>query len=305
METLEYESEGIDLADAFNDLMRGAAVLADGRLNDAERRVQERVTNTLLGNIPLENLPRLPATTMGLLARVNDPEVSADEVLGLINRDAALSAELLRLANSAYFRRGREVCNPKQALVTVGFNGLKAMVVNLLLKPVIQIKPIYFKMFGQQLWDHSQDCAVACMRLSTGQKADSFNAYQLGLIHDVGKIVIFQRLVEAFSAVDPGVEPRPHVFVKLITRHAMPLSHLVAQSWEFPRIYLDALRAQAQGEMPDEMAELSRTLYFANLLTESYSLMRRRRFPPDRIERFLKGFGMNLELITQVFAGDN
>lgn len=292
----------LELADAFNDLMFGAAALGPSDFNEIERTVFDRATNTLLGNLPLKRLPQLPATTARLLGELNDPDISVDSILRLVNRDVGLAAEMLKLANSVYFRRSdQEVTNLRQAVVVVGLNGLKQMLANLVLGEVVKIKPIYFRMFGQQLWQHSEECAIACSKLAAGQQADSYTAYLLGLVHDVGKIVMFQLLLEAFRSVHPGVEPRPHVLVKLITERSAPLSHLVAQSWEFPRPILDALREQAQRTPEEERSALGRTLYFGNLLSEAHLLLRRGRFQPEIVDRFLQNFGMNLEMLNDVY----
>jgi HD-like signal output (HDOD) protein len=296
----------VDLADAFNDLMFGAAALADSDLNQMELYVRERVLDYLRNGFELDSLPKLPATAASLLVKLNDPEIDADELIGLIDQDPSLSAELLKLANSAYFRRSsNEITNFRQAIVTIGFNGLKSMVSNILLKPVVSIKPIYFKMFGQQLWDHSQHCAFACSRLATGQSSDTYNAYLLGLIHDVGKIVIFQLLVDAFRSIDPDEKPRPHVFVKLITGVSRPLSVLVASSWELPSLYTNALRDHARKLPAATLPALSRTLFYGNLLSEAYLLLRRRRFDDETMDRYLQSFGTNVDLIHDIFGNDS
>ena len=293
----------VELPDAFLDLMFGAAVMADDELNELEQRVYDEIQSSLAGGLDTDNLPRLPATANALLEKLNDAESNADELVKLVNGDPILSAEVLKQANSAHFRRGdREVTNLKQALLAVGFDGLRSMVVASLMRPVVSIRPIYFKLFGQQLWDHSQQCAKACSAIAKRQGIDVFDAYLLGLIHDVGKIVLFQMIVEAFRGVDPDLKPRPYVFVKLILSNSRRLSVRVAEAWGLPEIHLQALRAHAELRTPKEMPMLARVLFYGNLLSEANLVLNRNRVPPQAVERLLKGHSLKLEMVEALFG---
>ena len=293
----------VELPDAFLDLMFGAAAMADDELNEMEQRVFDEVTATLAGERELTGIPRLPATATALLGRLNDPEASADEVIELVQQDPALTAEVLKLSNSAVFRRGdQEVTNLKQAALTVGFNGLRSMVVNSLMQPVVNIRPIYFKLFGQQLWDHSQHCARACSVIAKRQQVDTFDAYLLGLIHDVGKIVLFQLIVDAFRTMDPELKPRPYVFVKLILSSSRHLSVRVADEWQLPQLHRDALRAHAEVNQPTGMSKLARVLFYGNLLSEAHLVLRRERIPAQAVERLLRGYSLKMEMVDALFG---
>ncbi|GAB6042004.1 hypothetical protein JCM17961_26800 [Endothiovibrio diazotrophicus] len=292
----------MELPDAFIDLMYGAAALADDELNELEQRLHDEITEALAGKLSTEQIPHLPTTAYALLSRLHDPEVTADELISLIKGDPALSAEMVRLANSALFRRGdREVTNLKQATLAVGFNGLRSMVLTSLMQPVLNIRPIYFKLFGQQLWDHSSECAMACAAIAKRHDIDTFNAYLLGLIHDVGKIVLFQMLVETLRVMDPDLKPRPYVLVKLILASSRQLSVEVAKAWQLPEIYQEALRAHAEKSTPAQMPPLGRLLFYGNLLGEAHLALRRKRLPEPAVERLLNGFDLNLEMVRALF----
>ena len=292
------QSMQVELPDAFLDLMFGAAVMADDELNEFEQHLFDQITEALEGDREIPGLPRLPAATSALLGRLNDPESTADELIELVQKDPALTTEVLKLANSALFHRGdQEVTNLKQATLTVGFNGLRSMVVNVLMQPVVNIRPIYYKLFGQQLWDHSQQCAQACSAIAKRREVDTFDAYLLGLIHDVGKIVLFQMIVEAFRTMDPDLKPRPYVFVKLILSSARHLSVRVAEAWDLPRIHREALRAHAVETQPAGMLRLARVLFYGNLLSEASLALRRGRIPPQAVERLLHGYSLREALI--------
>lgn len=295
----------VELPDAFIDLMFGAAAMADDELNEMEQRIHDEINEALGGNLSMDHIPRLPAAAADLVARLNDPETTADEVVKLVEKDPNLIGAVLKMSNSAHFHRGdKEVTNLKQAAVTVGFNGLRSMVINALMRPTINIRPIYYKLFGQQLWDHSEDCARACAAIAKRQGVDTFDAYLLGLIHDVGKIALFQMIVAAFRTMDPDIRPRPYVFLKLILSSARHLSLRIAEEWELPEVHRRALHAHANLQNPMEMPMLARVLFYGNLLSEAQLVRRRNRFPAQALERFLHQNGLKVDMLDALF-GEN
>ena len=296
-------TQPIQLADAFNDLLYGAGRIAPEDLTPIERHIEQQIQRSLQAGVPPGHIPRLPATTARALRRIDDPQTDVRELVGLVSEDASVAAEVLRLANSAYFRRGsRQITHLDQAVRLLGLDGLKSLLANALMRDVVRIRPIYFRMFGEHLWTHSQDCARACHHMARGRGTDRAQAYLLGLIHDVGKIVIFQLLVESFQWFAPGTDPRPEVFVKMIADNANALSLQVAREWGFPDYYIDALAEFRDKAVDAERSPLGETLFYGNLLAEAQGLLQRGRFDPEVIASFLSGFGANLDMIHELFG---
>lgn len=290
----------LQLSDAFIDLLLDSERADDSVFNDLERHVYDKITNVLQGSIQIEGLPRLPVETAELLDQLNDPEIMLEHIVPKINNDPALASEFLRLANSAYFNIGnRKIHHINEAVVVVGLDGLKSMLSNILLKPVMNIRPIYFKMFGKQIWDHSQNCAHQCSRLARHFKTETFYAYFIGMVHDIGKIAIFQIMVESFKAFDPDIVPRPHIFAKIISQYGIRLSHLIATNWKFPDIYLTTLREQYMNLLPTEMSPLGRILHAGNLITEAKVLLENGRLTEEEAKLMLLREQIEYEFIEK------
>lgn len=172
------DEKELTISDAFNGLLFGAMPSQeDVQFNDVEQYIHDRTTNMILGNMKIEELPRLSSNTTKILEKLNDDESSVEEVTQIIKTDPVIATEVLKISNSAYFKRtSKDLTNLDAAIVVLGFDNLKSMISNVLMRPVIQIKPIYFKMFGKQLWAHSQDCAFACQQHASANNVDPYAA---------------------------------------------------------------------------------------------------------------------------------
>ncbi len=136
-------------------------------------------------------IPSLPSVVMKLRQYLNDPEVSFDELAKVIEYDPGLTANVLQLANSAYFGWARTIKSVKDAITRLGTNRIFQMVLCMSVAPLVR-KPIKgYGLDSSDLWEHS--IAVAICAETIGQELgltgvdDGFTA---GLLHDIGKIVL-------------------------------------------------------------------------------------------------------------------
>src|SRR5512136_2139771 len=88
------------------------------RTSDRYRRVIENI----------DNLPSLPAIVTRLLDVVNSADTSADDAVRLIEKDPALTSKFIRLANSAFYGMPRAVSSVSSAVVILGFNVIRSVV---------------------------------------------------------------------------------------------------------------------------------------------------------------------------------
>lgn len=88
------------------------------------------MNNPLLGEIllKLESFPGLPKTGAKILALLDEPKTSTDEIEKILKYDPGLTANFLKLANSAYFGIPSKVTSVKQAIVLLGLNRLKQII---------------------------------------------------------------------------------------------------------------------------------------------------------------------------------
>lgn len=99
---------------------------------------------------------------------------------------------------------------------------------------MLDIKPIYFRRFGAEIWRHSMQVAFLTSELS---EEDRDTAFLLGLLHDVGKLAIFKILLDAFVQAEPGEQPNSWLFRQVMTAKSLTLSALLAKYWQLPSTF--------------------------------------------------------------------
>ncbi|WP_082054048.1 HDOD domain-containing protein [Methyloterricola oryzae] len=292
------------LANSFNELLLESGPGSEGLiLNDAEHYIVERIEKLLSGSIPDSMIPKLPEVAASLFRDLSDPDVHQDRILSHLRRDPAMVSEVLRLANSPIYRVTEEPLeNLERAVVLLGLQNLKSLVSSVLMKPVMEIRPIYFRMFGQHLWQHSLDCAQACQNLDlVRRRADPFNSYLVGLMHDVGKLVIFRLLVDSFREVAPSIQPRGEFFSQVVRERSARLSLSMVEQWSLPPYLRLALEEQQESWLSQNLSVYGHCLQQANMLAEFKHIVESRAGGSESLTDLAARFRIPVDLYYQVF----
>ena len=149
----------------------------------------------------LNSIPTVPAIIRPLLFYLERPvdRVEVQRIVDLVSCDEAISAQCLRVANSALYFRAREVRTVHGAIVVLGVRQVREILLscsllNLLPKQNWFIDPLVF-------WEHSLGCGLVsrfCARKA--RFAEPERAYLAGLLHDLGELVNMMSFQEEFRA---------------------------------------------------------------------------------------------------------
>jgi len=139
----------------------------------------------------VNSVPSLPSVVLELRKYLNDPDVSFDQLAKVIEYDPGLTANVLQLANSAYFGWSRTIKTVKEAITRLGTNRIFQMVLCMSVAPLVR-KPIKgYDTDGEGLWKHSIATAICAEQLvATLDLPDMDEAFTAGLLHDMGKVVL-------------------------------------------------------------------------------------------------------------------
>jgi HD-like signal output (HDOD) protein len=150
----------------------------------------------------ITNLPTLPVIVTRVMQVVNDPSSSANDVAFVVGQDLALSAKILRLANSAFYGTPRTITSISGAVMILGLKVINTIALNL---TVFDLFPHEKKtsLFNRTaFWRHSTSCGLICRFLTERLRKfvlfDAEEAFCVGLLHDIGKVVMEQYLHEDF-----------------------------------------------------------------------------------------------------------
>ncbi|MBI1911732.1 MAG: HDOD domain-containing protein [Deltaproteobacteria bacterium] len=144
------------------------------------------------------DLPVLPITSQRVLALMADPDVSIEKIKRLISTDPGLATKILTVANSAFYGGCRNIQNLSQAILRLGLNSVRNIVIATSMKNV-------YKRFGlaeKLLWEQLIGSALASNVIAKYTKtSDPEDAFIGGLLHDIGKVVLNNEYPDAFAKV--------------------------------------------------------------------------------------------------------
>lgn len=207
------------------------APLTESPLSDAERAALDALSKTLaLPALPDNLLPRAAALIPQLIALVRQSDLPTPAIAERIGKDTVLTAEVLRLASSPYYRVQGDVNDLQQAISLIGLQGLQTVIARVLLKPIYQAAPGPLSgRAGPRMWDHSEALARHCGILAEQAGQSAFDGYLLGMLHDTGWTV-------ALSVIDrAGITlavPTSRVFAAVLDDKVYRLFGLAALRWD-------------------------------------------------------------------------
>ncbi len=239
-----------------------------------QKLVTDVIRNSLQNADEVAKLvPRLPSVVPKLLRSLRDPNASSKDFVDIIMKDPAMTAAVLKLANSVYFNPiAKRISDVEVAVVKLGIEGLRAVLSAAVMQPVLDKRAPFFIGFGPLVWNHSLHCAVLAEHFARKRKLEPFKAYLLGLVHDTGKITLFSELCRQLQKNANGDRPGISVFSPLISEHGLALSFQIAKGWKLPPELCLALKQQVNIAAGDEVSPYALVLAEANLVAEQYAL---------------------------------
>jgi putative nucleotidyltransferase with HDIG domain len=155
--------------------------------------------------------PVVPVVYSEVLKALDLPDVTKRQVGEIIAGDAALTAEVLRLTNSAYLGLPRNITDPVEAVESLGLETVKALLMaRRFLAEHSHLKPGYLSL--EELWQHSTNVAQLArdlMLFETKDRVRAAEALVAGLLHDLGKVVLASNFDDLYGRVHSLARKQP------------------------------------------------------------------------------------------------
>ena len=192
-------------------------------------------------------LPESPAMRRELLGLLADDEIPIDQVEEAVERNPAIVAKLLQIANSAYYGSRSTVTSVGEAVSMLGFDTVRGIVTSAHLFDALpghsaQEFPVH------DLWTHCVSTAVMVRRIAWHVRASAnINraAFTAALLHDVGKVVMSIAHGEAYAALrrrpDTPVRPLWQEEERLFGHHHGTAGALLLELWGLPSSVVEAV----------------------------------------------------------------
>jgi len=126
-------------------------------------------------------VPRVPELIAQLLGALSDENISTAALSAEVGRDLVLVAEVIREANSAYYRPARPIETLEGAVTMLGLNGLRMLLARIAMRPLIRLKAQgVARQVAPGVWRHSERCAFAASVMAPGLSAGVFESCLAG-----------------------------------------------------------------------------------------------------------------------------
>ncbi len=195
----------------------------------------------------IESLAPMPASVARLAGIVGDPESNAAGIAQVIEFDQALTANVLRLANSAWSGAQRHIDTVRDAVLRLGGARILELAVGQHIAGPMSQRCNGYELGEYELWRHSVAAALAAERLGRfTSKPVPGSAFTAALLHDIGKLVLNRHinrnlLGQIYAMMDERRIPYLQAERELFgTDHAEVGGH-VARHWKFPDVLVHAI----------------------------------------------------------------
>lgn len=283
----------------FYDLLFGDTAQADSKNESVERAIIDRVSEVLINpkNINFQSFPKALKDTLDKI----DQDADIKDIQQSLEQDPILASDVVRLANTGAFSASSttQVTSLQVAISRVGLSSLKQVVTAAVVERMMtKVSPVYFKMFGEKIWQHSLLTARICEIKAKSIGYDPYSAFFIGIIHDVGKIAIFSELVDAVQKRVDDSEPGSLYFRKVMTSLSKQLTYNIVRSWALPKSIIEPIKQHvAYGKVPSEHQFVD-VLVESKLISELNLLFKEKMISIEEAALVLEKGGYDTESIS-------
>ena len=217
--------------------------------------------------------PSMPQAGIKLRALLAEEDVSIDEIEKILRHDPGLAANVLRLANSAYFGMPTKVSTLRHAVMLLGVTRFAQIAVTASVNKIMDGAVEGYGLSSGKLWLHSIAVSTTAEALAKNRKlAGNSDFFTPALLHDLGKLVLGEfvkkELPKIKSLVAEGV---PFIIAEkdvLGTDHA-EIGALILSKWRLPGDLINAVRWHHYPEGVQNSSLHPEIVYLANLMCQS------------------------------------
>lgn len=193
------------------------------------------------------DLPTIPAAALAAMREADSASGTARTVASHISRDQALSARVLRLANSAYYGLSKQVTDLQEAVVVLGMRTVRNLAVVAATYPWM-VKPLKGYMLDPiSMWTHSFGVGVAAQLIAKRSgRCDPDLAFTAGLLHNLGKVALSVWLDNKMAAL-LGLASKDELTFDEVERKLLGFDHAevgayMAEQWNLPDSLIAPIR---------------------------------------------------------------
>lgn len=235
--------------------------------------------------LDIKDLPVFPQVAIKILQiQEENIDISFKELESIILLDPALTAKILKVANSALYARQREITNLQQALTLLGFKMVKSLVL------LVSALNVYSKNVKSQqqataatvtktstamIWRHSVITAFISKYVATRIKQDDKkeDVFVAGLLHDIGRLIMMIKFKEKYEQYIAYLNQMQYEDIREIEEKIFEINHqdigkIILEKWNFPDELIDAVAQHHVAQIDSKYKTTVQIVGIANLFAK-------------------------------------
>ncbi len=239
-------------------------------LNSAANEVDEKgIKRRYLNSI--RNLPSIPVVMFEVTKLLDNPMTSTHELGKIISKDQGLTAKILTVANSPLYGLPRKVSTIEFAIVVLGFEQIKNIVVALSMIEAFNTKD-KDDWHRRDFWIHSLTTAVGAKRIADDLGlAKTGEAFTAGLLHDLGISVIQRYFNKEFKKIIEVVQESEITFLdaemQILGMTHQDVGRFLAERWNLPESLSEAIAFHHNPSLTENWKNLTAVIHLADYMT--------------------------------------
>ena len=234
-------------------------------------------TSTLLEEAERTKLPSLPHVLIKLLKVCHKDTTSFDTLVEIIHKDAILLAKVLSVANSPIYVKPDDLNSLKQILMSLGQDMIKSIAITAAVQQFFSSYSKEKSRFLKYYWEHTLYTAIVAKSLATlTSYKDPEEAYQAGLLHDIGKLIFENHSKQEYSALVNTNTPVDELLKSEQEKYSVTHDEIGAQLleiWGLPDVISEAIKYHHASNMDVvEAHQLVKIINLSSYVTANYNL---------------------------------
>ncbi len=231
----------------------------------------------ILNNLKVSgNLPSMPQVLAQLIDLCHASEVDLQQIAGIIQKDAALSAKILQLVNSAFIGSRKAFSDIEQSVIYLGADTTKNLAISIAVQQVFRRVETNGLLSIDRFWYHSYQNALLAHKIA---EAISYpvpsEVYLAGLLHDIGKLLLWMAFPGKYAPLLLKGVRCHNGRLAFLEEEKLHINHCEAgawlcNQWQLPSIVADAIRYHHHpAEEVEQALPLTKIIYLADMLSHS------------------------------------
>ena len=219
----------------------------------------------------VKSFPGMPGTAAKMLSLLNNPDISISQIEEILRFDQGLTANVLRLTNSAYFGFSAKIGSVRQAVVLLGAKRLIQLVLTSCVHSVMQKSVEGYDLPAGELWRHSIAVSVAAEALVKELRIPVADfVFTAALLHDVGKLALSDFVEGDLQKIEDTASPG--IPFEVAEQFVLGIDHaevgaLILENWSFPPEIVRAVQWHHAPDAVEKTDSLIDIVHVANVLS--------------------------------------